>query len=154
MKIVGHVVNIRSNGILDLRYGSVRDDDWEHNEARIGEIDDNRKPAPFPSHINAFLVAGTIEYENKRNRTRKVIGDYLVSVKSALGEHPNPRFQLKLPESHKAVFYGLNHMEIQYHSSVAEQIVKWFYPENDDRVNEQVREYIVNLESIEGIALT
>lgn len=154
MKIVGHVVNIRSNGILDLRYGSVRDDDWEHNEVRIGEIDDNRKPAPFPSHINAFLVAGTIEYENKRNRTRQVIGDYLVSVKSALGEHPNPRFQLKLPESHKAVFYGLNHMEIQYHSSVAEQIVKWFYPENDDRVNEQVREYIVNLESIEGIALT
>lgn len=54
MKIVGHVVNIRSNGILDLRYGSVRDDDWEHNEARIGEIDDNRKPAPFLSHINAF----------------------------------------------------------------------------------------------------
>lgn len=154
VKIIGHVVNIRSNGILDLRFGSVRDDDWEHNDIRIGLMDDNRKPAPLPSHINTFLVAGTIEHEHRRNRTRKVIGDYLVSVKSALGEHPNPRFQLKLPESHKAVFYGLNHFEIQYHSSVAEQVTKWFYPVHDIEAEEQIREYIIHLKSLEGIALT
>lgn len=154
VKLAGHIVNIRSNGILDLRHGSVRDDDWEHDLARIGEMDDNRKPAPLPSHINAFMVAGTIEFENKKNKTLKVIGDYLVSVKSALGEHPNPRFQLKLPESHKAVFYGLNHMEIQYHSSVAEQIAKWFYPRHDEMAEEQIRKYLVKLESMEGIVET
>ena len=76
VNLAGHIVNIRSNGILDLRHGSVRDDDWEHNDARIGMIDDNRKPAPLPSHINTFLVAGTIENETRKNRTRKVIGDY------------------------------------------------------------------------------
>ena len=54
VKLIGHLVNIRSNGILDLRHGSVRDDDWEHLEARIGLMDDNRKPAPLPSHINTF----------------------------------------------------------------------------------------------------
>ena len=43
VKMISHIVNIRSNGILDLRYGSVRDDDWEHNNARIGLMDDNRK---------------------------------------------------------------------------------------------------------------
>jgi len=96
VKIIGHIVNIRSNGILDLRHGSVRDDDWEHNEARIGHVDDNRKPAPLTSHINTFLVAGTIEFEHRKYRALNVIGDYLVSVKSALGEHMNPRFQLKL----------------------------------------------------------
>lgn len=154
VKLAGHLVNIRSNGILDLRHGSVRDDDWEHNDARIGMIDDNRKPAPLPSHINTFLVAGTIENETRKNRTKKVIGDYLVSVKSALGEHPNPRFQLKLPESHKAVFYGLNHMEIQYHSSVAEQIARWFYPRHDELAEDQIRKYLIKLESMEGIALT
>lgn len=154
INLAGQVVNIRSNGILDLRHGSVRDDDWEHNDARIGMMDDNRKPAPLPAHINAFFVAGTIEHETKRNRTRKVIGDYLVSVKSALGEHPNPRFQLKLPESHKAVFYGLNHMEIQYHSSVAEQIVRWFYPHHDDLAEEQIRKYLIKLESMNGIVET
>nr|MBP8207440.1 hypothetical protein [Acinetobacter sp.] len=154
VNLAGHIVNIRSNGILDLRHGSVRDDDWEHNDARIGMIDDNRKPAPLPSHINTFLVAGTIENETRKNRTRKVIGDYLVSVKSALGEHPNPRFQLKLPESHKAVFYGLNHMEIQYHSSVAEQIARWFYPHHDELAEEQIRKYLIKLESMEGIVQT
>ena len=154
VKLAGHIVNIRSNGILDLRHGSVRDDDWEHNHARIGGMDDNRKPAPLPSHINAFMVAGTIEFENRKNKTLKVIGDYLVSVQSAFGEHPNPRFQLKIPESHKAVFYGLNHMEIQYHSSVAEQIVKWFYPRHDELAEEQIRKYLVKLESMEGIVET
>ncbi len=154
VKLVGHLVNIRSNGILDLRHGSVRDDDWEHNPARIGGMDDNRKQAPLPSHINAFMVAGTIEFENKKNKTLKVIGDYLVSVKSALGEHPNPRFQLKVPESHKAIFYGLNHMEIQYHLSVAEQITKWFYPRHDELAEEQIRKYLIKLESMEGIVET
>jgi pimeloyl-ACP methyl ester carboxylesterase len=153
-KIIGHVVNIRSNGILDLRHGSVRDDDWEHNEVRIGLMDDNRKPAPIPSHIQTYLVAGTIEYENRHNRTRNVIGDYLVSVKSALGEHPNPRFQLKVPDSHKAIFYGLNHFEIRFHPQVAEQIVRWFYPSVEDKVFDQIHEYMMDLESVEGIALT
>ncbi|TCM68727.1 PGAP1-like protein [Acinetobacter calcoaceticus] len=154
MKLVSHVVNIRSNGILDLRYGSVRDDDWEHNDIRIGLIDDNRKPAPLPSHLNTFLVAGTIEFENKKNLPLKIIGDYLVSIKSALGEHPNPRFQLKLPLSHKAVFYGLNHFDIQYHSSVAEQVAKWFYPRHDELAQEQISKYLVKLESMQGIVET
>jgi pimeloyl-ACP methyl ester carboxylesterase len=154
VKVAGHIVNIRSNGILDLRHGSVRDDDWEHNDARIGFMDDNRKPAPLPSHINTYLVAGTIENEKKNNRTRKAIGDYLVSVKSALGEHPNPRFQLKVPESHKAIFYGLNHFEIHTHLSVAEQIAQWFYPPFGEKDLEHIHEHIINLENYDGIALT
>lgn len=153
-KIVGHLGNIRSNGILDLRYGSVRDDDWEHNEVRIGFMDDNRKAAPLPSHIKAYLVAGTIEFEHRQNRTRNVIGDYLVSVKSALGEHQNPRYQLKVPESHKAIFYGLNHMEIQYHPLVAQQIVHWFYPNSEEKAFTQIHEYMMDLNLLEGIALT
>jgi pimeloyl-ACP methyl ester carboxylesterase len=144
VKIIRHIVNIRSNGILDLRYGSVRDDDWEHNAARIGGMDDNRKPAPLPSHINSFFVAGSVVYENRKKRHLDIVGDYLVSVKSALGEHPDPRFQLKLPESHKAIFYGVNHFEIHYHAHVAEQVVKWFYPPANEQHQEQVHEYRVN----------
>lgn len=96
----------------------------------------------------------TLEFENRKNRTLKVIGDYLVSVKSALGEHPNPRFQLKLPESHKAVFYGLNHFDIQYHPLVSEQIAKWFYPRHDELAEEQIRKYLIKLESMQGIVET
>ena len=153
-KIFGHIANIRSNGILDLRYGSVRDDDWEHNNIRIGLIDDNRKPAPLPSHINTYLVAGTIEFPHRKNRTRQAIGDYLVSVKSALGEHPNVRYQLKVPEAHKAIFYGINHFDIHHHPLVTEQIVHWFYPNAEDLKRTQIHEFMMDLNSIEGIALT
>jgi len=145
ISLIGQLINIRSNGILDLRHGSVRDDDWEHNNARIGFADDNRKPAPLPSHINTFLIAGTLEFEKLRNKALSVIGDYLVSVESALGEHQNPRFQLKLPETHKAVFYGLNHFEIQYHSSVAEQITRWLYPDVDEVVEEGIQTHLINV---------
>jgi len=154
IKLASHIVNIRSNGILDLRYGSVRDDDWEHNDIRIGLVDDNRKPAPLPAHINTFLVAGSIEFEKNKRLPLKIIGDYLVSIKSALGEHPNPRFQLKLPESHKAIFYGLNHFELQYHSSVAEQIVRWCYPHHDDLAQEHISRYLIKLENMQGIVET
>lgn len=153
-KLISQIVNIRSNGILDLRYGSVRDDDWEHNTMRIGQIDDQRKPAPLPSHMNTFFVAGTIELENKHHRPLKIIGDYLVSVKSALGEHPNPRFHLKLPESHKAVFYGLNHFDIQHNAGVAEQIAKWLYPRHDEIRQEKICKHMIKLEDMQGIVET
>jgi pimeloyl-ACP methyl ester carboxylesterase len=155
INMIGNLVNIRSNGIIDLRHGSVRDDDWEYLDARIGTMDDSRKPAPLPSHIQAFFVAGTVEAEHINSRALKIIGDYLVSIKSALGEHPNPRFQLKVPEHHKAVFFGLNHFEIQYHTQVAQQIVQWFYP---DPLLENTRldHYILHTENIklEDIAET
>lgn len=146
VKFFGHLVNIRSNGILDLRHGSVRDDDWEHLDLRIGSLDDCRKPAPIPSHIKAFLVAGTIEEENKHNLALKVLGDYLVSVDSALGIHPHSRFQLKVPEAHKAVFYGLNHFEIQYHALVAEQVAHWLYPAKDEVEGSHIHEYLIDNE--------
>lgn len=141
VRIFAHVVSLRSNGILDLRHGSVRDDDWEHNEMRLGHMDDQRKPAPLPAHINTFLVAGTLQPEDKQHRALQIIGDYLVSVPSALGEHPNLRFHLKVPQSHKAVFYGLNHFEIQYHPHVAEQIAEWLYDQQQDQQPNVLHEY-------------
>lgn len=145
VKIARHVVNFRSNGILDLRYGSVRDDDWEHMSARIGSLDDNRKPAPIPSHLNAFFIAGTMEFKTIKNKTLSIIGDYLVSVQSALGEHQNPRLNLNIPDSHKAVFYGLNHFNIQYHPSVAEQITRWLYPDPELPEQNFLHRHVVDL---------
>lgn len=142
---IGRLTSIRSDGILDLRYGSVRDDDWEHLEARIGTMDDVRKPAPLSNRIPTYFIAGSIELKPSQSKALGIIGDYLVSVDSALGEHPNPQYQLKVPESHKAIFYGLNHMEIQYHSSVADQVTRWFYPENLKQSDQKI-ENIVQVE--------
>lgn len=155
---IGRLTQIRSDGIMDLRYGSVRDDDWEYLDGRSGTLQDVRKPAPIPSRINTFLVAGSIELKPNHSKTLKMIGDYLVSVSSALGEHPNIKYQLKVPESHKAIFYGLNHMEIQYHSSVVEQITRWLYPERDNvqdcKIEEIVEEAHEHLHDADMYTLT
>jgi pimeloyl-ACP methyl ester carboxylesterase len=120
--------DIRSAGVIDLRHGSVRDDDWEHLEERRGQFDDTRKPAPLPSSVKAYFIAGTLESGPSTSRTREAIGDYLVSVKSALGEHDNPVYQLRVPEERKAVFYGINHFELQYHPAVRDQVIAWLVP--------------------------
>lgn len=139
LKLIGRLGEIRSDGILDLRYGSVRDDDWEYLDNRIGNKDDQRKPAPIPSKINCFLIAGSIELSPNQSKTLEKIGDYLVSVSSALGEHPNPKLQLNVPDSHKAIFYGLNHREIQVDPTIAEQIVRWLYPQGSERRQQQIQ---------------
>lgn len=126
--VIAQLANMRSAGIIDLRHGSVRDDDWEHLEARIGQMDDCRKPAPVPSSINTYLIAGTLEHESSSSKTLEALGDYLLTVKSAMGEHPHPQYRLNVPDDHKAVFYGLNHIQIQHHPRVREQIIAWLYP--------------------------
>ena len=141
--VLAQLANMRSAGIIDLRHGSVRDDDWEHLDAKIGQMDDCRKPAPLPSRVNTYLIAGTLERESSSSKTLEAIGDYLVSVKSALGDHPHPQFRLKVPEDHKAVFYGLNHFEIQHHPRVREQIIAWLYPDAS-----QVRDPSQRIETI------
>ncbi len=50
-------------------------------------------------------------------------------VLSTLGEHADPAYRLNVPEEHKAVFYGVNHMEVQYHPAVRNQVINWLVPE-------------------------
>lgn len=120
---LAHLLDLRSAGIIDLRHGSVRHDDWQTLDERMGIVDDIRRPAPLPSSINAFLVASSLETNPKKHQ-RDFIGDGLVGVTSALGEHAGDH-DLKVPEAHKAIFYGINHMNIQYHEMVRDQIIKW-----------------------------
>ncbi len=127
--LLANLADLRSAGIIDLRHGSVRDDDWEHLEARRGLGEDVRKPAPLPSRVKTYLVAGTIERSPaSKLRPLDIIGDYLVSVPSALGEHADAVHTLRVPEERKAVFYGVNHMELQYHPAVRNQVITWLVP--------------------------
>ncbi|MBC7751483.1 MAG: alpha/beta fold hydrolase [Candidatus Saccharibacteria bacterium] len=126
---VARLGDLRSAGIIDLRWGSIRDDDWEHlKSGRRGDFADNRRPAPLPSNIKAYFIAGTIERENIHSKTREAVGDYLVSVKSALGEHANPEYQLNVPQDRKVVFYGVDHMQLQYSQPVVDQVLTWLKP--------------------------
>lgn len=142
---IAHLADLRSAGIIDLRHGSIRDDDWQTVEKRTGLVDDLRKPAPLPSSINAFLVACSLETKPKKHQ-RDFIGDGLVSVTSALGEHAGDH-DLKVPEAHKAIFYGINHMNVTYHPLVRNQVIKWLKMSQEEKDKKGSRTIIAaNLE--------
>jgi pimeloyl-ACP methyl ester carboxylesterase len=133
---VARLGDLRSAGIIDLRWGSIRDDDWEHlKSGRRGDFADNRRPAPLPSNVKAYFIAGTIERENMHSKARETVGDYLVSVKSALGEHENPDYQLNIPQDRKTVLYGVDHMQLQYSQRVIDYVLLWLMPEPKQTLN-------------------
>lgn len=116
--------DLRSAGIIDLRYGSVRDADWNTLEGRSVLPQEFRHPARLPLHVRSYLVAGTIVEGHYDSKAASLLGDGLVTVNSALGED-SAEHTLFVPEGHKAVFYGVNHYDLIYNERVHAQVKAW-----------------------------
>ncbi len=116
--------DLRSAGIIDLRYGSIRDADWKSLEERSVLPAEFRHPTRLPLHVNTYLVAAALIETHYENKTTSLLGDGLVSVESALGEYTKEH-TLSVPEGHKAIFYGVNHMNLIYNDRVLEQVISW-----------------------------
>jgi pimeloyl-ACP methyl ester carboxylesterase len=117
------LAKIRSAGITDLRYGTIRDDDWETTD-RFDNVPDERKPVPLLKNVKNYAIAGTLA-DVSGNIKDRTIGDGLVPTDSALGIHTNPQHCLKFPESSKWIGYGLNHWDLLSHARVYEKIHQW-----------------------------
>ena len=98
---------IRSAGVTDLRYGYVLDQDWEGRD-RFAYVRDHRSSCPLPRGVDCYAVAGT----TARTGKRRLPGDGLVPVDSALGHHRDPRRRLRFPESHRAIIHGASHLDL------------------------------------------
>ncbi|WP_296244187.1 MULTISPECIES: hypothetical protein [unclassified Psychrobacter] len=116
--------DLRSAGIIDLRYGSIRDADWKSLEKRSVLPAEFRHPTRLPLHVNTYLVAAALIETHYENKTTSLLGDGLVSVESALGEYTEEH-TLSVPEGHKAIFYGVNHMNLIYNDRVLAQVIDW-----------------------------
>lgn len=116
--------NIRSAGIIDLRHGSIRDEDWQYLKQRDVLPEEFRHPAELPNHIRTYLVAGTIVEGIYDSKASSLVGDGLVTVDSALAE-ADESHALYVPEGRKAIFYGVNHLNLQYDKRVHAQVIQW-----------------------------
>jgi hypothetical protein len=54
-----------------------------------------------------------------------LLGDGLVSLASAWGEHRDPALALKLPASHKALITQANHWDLLSHPDAAAALRRW-----------------------------
>jgi len=115
---------VRSQGITDLRHGAVLEEDWKGG-GRFANRVDSRRPVPLPKHVQCYTIAGSIE-RAPATRRDQLIGDGLVPVPSALGDHPDSRLKLSFPASRQWTVRSTSHLGLLHRGPVYERIRDWF----------------------------
>jgi hypothetical protein len=113
-RLIADIVNLRSSGVKDLRYGSLRREDWEGRDADA-LLQDARHPVPLLPHIAHYLVAGTIASDPFLGL---LFGDAIVPLASATGPKKRSRESSSLPEHHVRVLPAFDHLSLAHHAEV------------------------------------
>lgn len=113
----------RSAGITDLRHGNVQEADRPGCERRARHRDE-RVPTPLPSGVASYLVAATTA-ERATGRRSRWIGDGLVPLGSALGEHRHSSMALAVPAAHRLVITGADHWDLLSRLDVSDALRYW-----------------------------
>ena len=118
---------IRSAGITDLRHGLVLDAEWQGRDRFAGRPPP-RVGLPLPAGVQCFTVAATTGAADDQVRHR-LLGDGLVPVPSALGEHRNPRLALAFAPDRRWIAYGCSHLDLLGSDAVCQQLLGWLAPD-------------------------
>lgn len=114
--------NIRSRGIKDLRYGCITQE-----ESDITDDQRHRDPRsaihPLPPHIRMLMISAAM----KDPRGKTLLGDGLVPVSSARGEHQDPTLTLDSPKLHKTHIEPLAHMSLLSDARVYAELRRWLW---------------------------
>ncbi len=122
----GKLIQLRSAGITDLRYGHLVDDDWFGRD-RFRRTPDRRTHAPLPAGVNCFALAATTA-ARRSPLAQRLVGDRLVPLRSALGQHDDAVRTLGFAKARQAVVYGIHHMQVPTHPAVQRQLLAWLAP--------------------------
>jgi hypothetical protein len=121
------LVELRSAGITDLRFGNVLDSDWQDEDRfkpKTKQEHSNREHLPLPEGVACFTVAATMAAKRSLLADR-LIGDGLVPLNSALGVHSDPARNLAFVKSSQLIVYRTNHMAMLESAEVGGQLVDW-----------------------------
>jgi hypothetical protein len=115
---------LRSAGITDLRYGNLLDEDWQSHD-RFASTGDLRRPVSLPEGVECYALAATTG-RLRGDLNDRLLGDGLVRVASALGQHRDATRSLAIPESRRSVCYGTNHMDLLSDPVVYARLRDWY----------------------------
>jgi len=118
---------LRSAGITDLRYGHVLDEDW-HGHDRFHRKPDDRQVVPLPEGVACYTVAAT-RAAKRGALANQLVGDGLVPLHSALGQHDDARRNLLFAS--QRIDYRMSHTELLSSPEVTRQMVQWLTPAGD-----------------------
>ena len=118
---------IRSAGITDLRYGNVLTSSCLVNGKEIDRFEhspDSREPLPLPAGVNCYAVAAT--KSSAANPVKDaLIGDGLVPLRSAFGQHDEARHCLNFPIENQWTAYATHHMDLLKRTEVTARVAGW-----------------------------
>jgi pimeloyl-ACP methyl ester carboxylesterase len=114
---------LRSAGITDLRYGHVLDVDWQGHD-RFRRQPDRRQPVPLPEGVACYTVAATTAAKRSALANR-LLGDGLVPLHSALGEHDDAQRTLVFAKASQHIAYRTSHLALLSSPEVSRQLLAW-----------------------------
>ncbi|MFU8822147.1 MAG: alpha/beta hydrolase [Gammaproteobacteria bacterium] len=115
---------VRSHGITDLRFGILLEEDWRERDRYAPMREDPRTPLPLPADVECYAAAA-VRADRHDAPAARLLGDGLVPLASALGEHEDARFVLEFPDGHRWVGSGLGHLDLLSSPQVVAQVGRW-----------------------------
>lgn len=112
-----------SAGIKDLRHGNLLDEDW----AGVDQDDlgpDLRQPIPLTRHAEHYFLAASVG-ENMTDLSTLMVGDLLVRLGSATGQHRDDLKRLHIKPENCRILHSMNHFDLLDDPLVQEQILTW-----------------------------
>ncbi|HMV41206.1 MAG TPA: hypothetical protein PK079_02665 [Leptospiraceae bacterium] len=123
MKLAGDVINQRSSGIKDLRYGSILEEDWKDKEEDALLVN-NRTDIPIYENAKYYIVSGSI-HKNPKSVLNHWFGDAMVRKKSSRGEGIFDQRDENFFE-----FPGIDHIQLGHSKEVLSKLEEWLLLEN------------------------
>jgi pimeloyl-ACP methyl ester carboxylesterase len=116
------LLNARSAGVKDLRYGYTVDEEWTGRDPDA-VFEDARRNVPLVDGVGYYFVGATITRDTA-HPVGALIGDLLVRLPSATGHHPEPTRRIHFESG--AVFAGMNHIHLANHPDVYDALRAFF----------------------------
>jgi pimeloyl-ACP methyl ester carboxylesterase len=117
-RAVANFLNLRSDGIKDLRFGALREEDWQSADPDA-MLRDHCGDVPFLPHARYHFVATSAA----PTAVGKLVGDYLVRPASAAGRGRSR--QVPFADEDGLVLTGLHHFDLLNHPRIYERLHEW-----------------------------
>ena len=128
------VLNARSVGVKDLRFGSLLEADWTDVDLD-GFLSGRATEVPFLPDVSYYFVGATVT-RNRKHPLGLLVGDLLVQFRSAAGNGRRRRLPFEINNGHH--IGGLNHLDLLSHPAVYDQLQRWLKPFNADHPNQTI----------------
>jgi pimeloyl-ACP methyl ester carboxylesterase len=128
-QVPAKILNARSAGIKDLRFGYMLDEHWTAHDPDAF-LRDGRSDVPLTAGVVYGFVAASY-FTSSDDPLGKWLGDLLVSVASASGQHSDPSRQVPFQLGH--VLSGVHHQALLTHPKVYEKLLEFLAANAEQR---------------------